>query len=436
LQSFYTAFVLPGGILPVAAWSFAVLGRQRDLYVVVTVYARHSQTCPHRKMKNAGQYRRCKCPLWLRWGKSHKRSAGTRSWEIAIKGARKLEAELERKALGIETPKLPSPVTIDEALELYLVDMTQLGIKDSSKAKRLLGRLRDYAYARNTMYLKDVSARLLTEWRATWTFRKDSGGPAVAWSIVKTFFRWAFSIDLVSSNASVKLTSLPIVRKQVQPLTKEEMARLLAATGQCGFSPEIEERVRVFILLQRWSGLACIDAATLPRNLLRADNNLAQVHRTKTNAEAFIPLPPAIAQMLRAHANDHANYFFWNPERMKKTSLICQFGDWLRLVFDQAGVKHGQQERLSHRLRHTYSVELLLAGVPIEQVSKLLGHKSPRTTEKFYAAWIPERQRKLEAEVKGAWRKMELPAPPVLYQENAASDVISLSETVIPGMIQ
>jgi integrase/recombinase XerD len=95
------------------------------------------------------------------------------------------------------------------------------------------------------------------------------------------------------------------------------------------------------------------------------------VHRTKTNAEVFIPLPPAVAQMLRAHANDHPDYFFWNPERMKKTSLICQFGDWLRLVFDKAGVKHGQQEMLSHRLRHTFAVELLLADVPIEQVSKL-----------------------------------------------------------------
>ena len=226
------------------------------------------------------------------------------------------------------------------------MDRSQRGIKDSSKAERLLGRLRNYAYARKIILLKDVSARLLTEWRATWTFNKDSSGPSVAWSIVKTFFRWAHSIDLISSDVSSKLKSLPIVRKQVQPLTRDEMANLLAATSQCGFAPEIVERVRVFILLQRWSGLACIDAATLPRALQREDDNLTQVHRTKTDAEVFIPLPPAIAKMLRAHVNDHPDYFFWNPDRMKKTSLICQFGDWLRLVLDKAGVKHGQQEML------------------------------------------------------------------------------------------
>lgn len=280
--------------------------------MVVTVYARHSGKCPQSKVRHAGQHRRCNCPLWLRWGKIHKRSARTRSWEIATKSARKFEEELEREAMGIEAPKPPDPVTIDSALELYMDDKSQRGIKDSSKPQRLLGRLRNYAYARNVILLKDVSARMLTEWRATWTFNKESSGPAVSWSIVKTFFRWAHSIDLIPSDVSGKLKSLPIVRKQVQPLTRDEMEGLLAATSQCGFTAETVERVKILILLQRWSGLACIDAATLPRNLLRADDNLTQVHRTKTDAEVFIPLPPAVAQMLRAHANDHPGYLHFS----------------------------------------------------------------------------------------------------------------------------
>jgi integrase len=54
---------------------------------------------------------------------------------------------------------------------------------------------------------------------------------------------------------------------------------------------------------------------------------------------------------------------------------------------------------------------MLLAGVPIERVSVLLGHKTIRTTEKYYSAWVKERQQKLEAEVKDAWKKMTLPDP-------------------------
>jgi integrase/recombinase XerD len=166
--------------------------------------------------------------------------------------------------------------------------------------------------------------------------------------------------------------------------------------------------VKTFILLQRWSGLACMDAATLRRDALSDSNNISR-ERNKTDAGVFIPLPPAVAEMLRALPNDHPDHFFWNPERMKKTSLVCMFGDWLRTVFDKAGVRHSMSEMLSHRFRHTFAVEMLLAGVGIERVSKLLGHKTLRTTEKYYSAWVKERQQLLEAEVKEAWNKMSLP---------------------------
>ena len=41
----------------------------------------------------------------------------------------------------------------------------------------------------------------------------------------------------------------------------------------------------------------------------------------------------------------------------------------------------------SYRLRDTFAVDLLEKGVPMEEVSKLLGHSSIKTTEKHYAKW-------------------------------------------------
>ncbi|MGA2647061.1 MAG: hypothetical protein ABSF15_20300 [Candidatus Sulfotelmatobacter sp.] len=71
----------------------------------------------------------------------------------------------------------------------------------------MLARLRDYANARQVILLKDVSARLLTEWCSKWTFKIKSGSPAAHWSVVKTFFRWGFAIDLISADPSAKLKS-------------------------------------------------------------------------------------------------------------------------------------------------------------------------------------------------------------------------------------
>ena len=43
---------------------------------------------------------------------------------------------------------------------------------------------------------------------------------------------------------------------------------------------------------------------------------------------------------------------------------------------------------MSHRLRDMFAVDLLQKGIPLEEVSKLLGHESIKTTERHYAKWI------------------------------------------------
>ncbi len=53
--------------------------------------------------------------------------------------------------------------------------------------------------------------------------------------------------------------------------------------------------------------------------------------------------------------------------------------------------------------RDTFAVEMLLAGVPLEQVSILLGHKSMKITEKHYTPWVNARQEQLAANVRKAW---------------------------------
>jgi integrase len=48
-------------------------------------------------------------------------------------------------------------------------------------------------------------------------------------------------------------------------------------------------------------------------------------------------------------------------------------------------------------LRHTFAVEYLLAGMPIEDVSFLLGHSSVLLTQRVYARWLFRSQKQLVA---------------------------------------
>jgi hypothetical protein len=155
--------------------------------MTVTVYARHSSKCSKSKEKNAGQWKRCKCHIWLQWnenGNQFKKSAKTRSWEIATKAARKLEEELELTVNGVEPLKKPDHITTQSAVDLYLSDMRQRSLAKPTvdKARRMIIRLRDYASARGIILLKDVTPRSLIGGSASPTEMVDHGTGAVTLS--------------------------------------------------------------------------------------------------------------------------------------------------------------------------------------------------------------------------------------------------------------
>ena len=92
-------------------------------------------------------------------------------------------------------------------------------------------------------------------------------------------------------------------------------------------------------------------------------------------------------------------------------SIVRSWQTRLRRLFPLAGVMNGH----AHRFPETFAVELLLAEIPIERVSILLGHQSTRVTEKHYSPWVRSRQEQLEAELERAWSR----DPLVLVQARA-----------------
>jgi integrase len=60
------------------------------------------------------------------------------------------------------------------------------------------------------------------------------------------------------------------------------------------------------------------------------------------------------------------------------------------------GERCGVEDCRPHRLRDAFAVRMLLKGIPLDDVSRLLGHCSVKVTDTYYAKWVASRKRRLE----------------------------------------
>ncbi len=236
------------------------------------------------------------------------------------------------------------------------------------------------------------------------------------------FFWFCIRAGWIVTNPTHNLGRISVTQAPTDYFTREEFDRLLDCTHLYRESRSEEAigrvqgtRLRTLLLLMRWSGLRIRDAITLERTRLVGDNLL--LYQAKTGTPVYVPLPPQVAQALRdvpAGNKPNQRYFFWSGNGLPKTAVA----DWqrsFRRLFTLAGLEKpdGSAKRcFPHMLRDTFAVEMLLAGVPIDQVSMLLGHSSVKITEKHYSPWVKARQDQLAASVRNAWGSFgAIPAP-------------------------
>jgi integrase/recombinase XerD len=362
----------------------------------IQIFTRHSEDCPYRGDE---AHKKCKCPKHLRWshgGRQHRQSAKTRSWSAAEEVRRSVEDKFRSGSGQPVRIATEAKKTLADAIRLYIQHKKNEGIKHKAAKsyESQLGRLEQFMSQRQIYFPADMRKEDLIEFQAAWDTYKSTQTRARATTRLRGFLNFAHEsgwIDKVPKLSRVKIDEPPTL-----PLSTEEYQKLLD-TIPSTFKPEKAARVRTLVQLMRYSGLAIRDAVTLERRELVWDEvrKLYRVttKRTKTGTDVSVIIPPAVSAELLAVHNDHPDYFFWNTGKGKESSAVTNWSHDLRTLFRAAGFPEGH----SHQLRDSFAVALLEKGVPIEEVSKLLGHESIKTTEKHYAPWVQSRQDRLDS---------------------------------------
>jgi integrase len=158
-------------------------------------------------------------------------------------------------------------------------------------------------------------------------------------------------------------------------------------------------RVKALVLTLRYSGMRIGDVVGLQKSHLKGDKLF--LNTQKSGSKIYVPL--TAVEALQAVDNG-SSFFFWSGKGLRKSAVA----DWQRAI--RRLLEIADVSGHPHMFRHTFATDLLSRGIPIEDVSVLLGHKSVRITEAYYSHWVKARI-PLGCVVSLRWRRAGLITP-------------------------
>ena len=164
-------------------------------------------------------------------------------------------------------------------------------------------------------------------------------------------------------------------------LTMEELTILV----QKAMPSKRLEHIRDVFVFSCFTGLAYCDARALTReHIITGSNNRPwlRTHRQKTSTPVDVPLLDVPLQILAKYEGCSGN------DRLLPIPANQKCNDYLKEIAAICGI---EKQLTFHLARHTFATTVTQTnGVPIESVSKMLGHRSLKTTQ-IYAKIVNDK---------------------------------------------
>ena len=160
-------------------------------------------------------------------------------------------------------------------------------------------------------------------------------------------------------------------------LSEEEVQSII----EKNFKTERLSLVRDIFLFSCFTGLAYIDVKNLTKSHISYGIDGEKwifTHRQKTESASKIPILPVTQMIIDKYENHPQSN---NQEKLLPILSNQKMNAYLKEI---AAVCEIEKELTFHIARHTFATTVTLTnGVPIESVSKMLGHKNLRTTQHY-----------------------------------------------------
>lgn len=265
-------------------------------------------------------------------------------------------------------------IKLEEKVNANLINPKTLGRYVATK-KKVLDFMK-YCYAIKEIPLDEVKRSFITEFEH-YLITRDGLQPNTAHKNLinlKKVMKVAVELEWIPSSP---FTSFQCTYKNPERvfLTMEELDLMKAKN----FSIERLNEVRDIFLFQCYTGFAYSDIEGFDRNAVSIGIDgeyWITTNRKKTGNRESVPLLPIALEIL--------NKYQFHAECMQRNKLLPvntnqRYNGYLKELADVCGIR---KKITTHVARHTFATTITLSnGVPIETVSKMLGHTKLSTTQ-------------------------------------------------------
>ena len=241
---------------------------------------------------------------------------------------------------------------------------------------RILQEFISIKYGKRDIFLNDVNLSFINEFDFYLRTKRNCCNNTTVKYLknFKKIINFSRNMGWIHSDPFVNYKAkLEEVDKEI--LTEEELKRLINKV----FSIPRVEQVKDVFLFCCLTGLSYSDVKKLSEKNIFVGmdgNKWIQLSRTKTNVLTKVPLFPLAIEILNKYAN--------SVECKKENKLLPvlsnqKYNSYLKEMADCLGI---DKNLTSHTARHTFATTVTLNNrIPLETVSKMLGHKSLKTTQ-------------------------------------------------------
>jgi integrase len=199
---------------------------------------------------------------------------------------------------------------------------------------------------------------------------------------LRAVFAYAEKKELYAGKNVAKMVDMEDSPRRERVMSEAEKARILNVLDnwqENGFRPYVRPFFRLLMLTGvRWGNLV---SAKWEDINLKAKVWTIPAAKSKGSHEMRIQLRDEAIELLEGQKGQHKVWVFPSPNKASSGHLMDPMLSWKR-VLEIAEVK----DRLTpHDLRRSFGSLLLNREVPMEVVSKLMGHRNVATTAKHYA---------------------------------------------------